>query len=498
MPLLLKQLNRRGLKLAAYLGAAALSLSVGLVQSAQKQPNIVFMLVDNFGYGDLGSYGGGELRGVPTPRLDELAAQGMRLTNFNVEPECTPTRSALMTGRMPIRSGTSSVDVMGGKDGLTSWEYTLAELLSDAGYATAAFGKWHLGSSEERFPTHQGFDEWYGIPRSSIDTVWEQQPGYDAKTAPTQSILQARKGEAATVVKPYDYTARAMIDVEIADRAVAYIDQHAKQKPFFLYIPFTLPHTPPLAAPQFVQPGRSQYQNALAEIDANAGRVLDALNKAGIADDTIVVFASDNGPETIYGKGTDFGGQSDSGPFRGEFPSGWEGAIRVPGIIRWPGHTQPGRTSNQIVSILDFYRTFAHAADAADRVPTDRPIDSIDQYDFLFGKQEQSNRESVMFFHGQDLLSLKWRNFKVHFAMNNPVTSGPVMVPGQGVVHSERVKTGGYPWIFDLSNDPKELWNVAPSNGWIAPSISRAMGAYGKSVAQYPNIKPGAEGPEPK
>ena len=130
---------------------------VAPVYAADKKPNIVFMLVDNFGYGDLGPYGGGILRGVPTPSLDQLAADGLRLMNFNVEPECTPTRSAFMTGRMPIRSGTSSVDISGGKDGLAPWEYTLAELLHDAGYTSAAFGKWHLGSDEGRFPTNQGF-----------------------------------------------------------------------------------------------------------------------------------------------------------------------------------------------------------------------------------------------------------------------------------------------------------------------------------------------------
>ena len=141
--------------------AAALS-SFGSLAFAKDKPNIVFMLVDNFGYGDLGSYGGGVIRGVPTPKLDQLAAQGMRLTNFNVEPECTPSRSALLTGRMPIRSGTSAVELLGGLEGMTPWEYTLAELLADEGYVSAAYGKWHLGDVQGRYPTDQGFDEWLG------------------------------------------------------------------------------------------------------------------------------------------------------------------------------------------------------------------------------------------------------------------------------------------------------------------------------------------------
>ncbi len=464
-------------------------------QHKVEHPNIVFMLVDNMGYGDLGSYGGGALRGMPTPRLDKLAQEGLRFTNFNVEAECTPTRSALLTGRLPIRSGTSAVDVSGAKDGLTPWEYTLAEMLSDEGYATAAYGKWHLGSSEGRFPTNQGFDEWWGIPRSSADTLWPLQPGYDKAVAPSQSIMEGRKGEPSKPVKPYDYAERPLIDGEITDHAVAYIAKNAQStKPFFLYVPFTLPHTPPLAGPEFVKPGRSQFQNALAEIDANAGRVLDAIDKAGIAANTIVVFTSDNGPETIPGIGVDYGAQSDTGPFRGEFPSGWEGAIRVPCIVRWPGHTQPGRVSNEIVSMLDFYRTFASVTGG--RVPDDRPIDSIDQSSFMFGDQEKSNRESVLFFYGDDMLAMKWRNFKIHLKMREPAR-GAVVATGQAVVHSV-VTEPGYLWIFDIENDPKELWDVNAANGWLTATAARIVGEYAKSIAKYPNIKPGAEGPGQK
>lgn len=138
-----------------HLTALLVLLSMSLPAIAADKPNIIFMLVDNFGYGDLGSYGGGELRGAPTPELDRFAAQGLRLTNFNVEPECTPSRSAFLTGRMPIRSGTSAVDLMGGLQGFTPWEYTIAELLADEGYVSAAYGKWHVGDTEGRFPTDQ-------------------------------------------------------------------------------------------------------------------------------------------------------------------------------------------------------------------------------------------------------------------------------------------------------------------------------------------------------
>ncbi|MFN9927293.1 MAG: sulfatase-like hydrolase/transferase, partial [Phenylobacterium sp.] len=343
--------SRRGL-IAGGAGVAALTSSPARAQRATRRPNIVLMMVDNFGFGDLGCYGGGELRGVPTPRLDALAAEGIRLTNFNVEPECTPSRSALMTGRMPIRSGTSIVESRGLKDGMSPWEYTLAELLSDSGYATACYGTWHLGSADDRAPTRQGFDEWFGIPRSSGEVNWPIQPGFDPKEFTPQSILEGRKGEPSRPLRTYDRAARAVMDREVTERAEAYIRRQAtSDRPFFLYVPFTLPHEPPLTHPDFVKPGRSSYQNALAEIDRNAGRLIDAVERAGIRDNTIVVFCSENGPQSFQGLGVDFGGRSDSGPFRGEFPSGWEGAIRTPCIIRWPGRTRPGRVSNQIVSI---------------------------------------------------------------------------------------------------------------------------------------------------
>lgn len=489
--------SRRGV-LAAGTGlmglAAAAPSARAQPKDGKRRPNIVFMMVDNFGYGDLGCYGGGELRGVPTPRIDKLASEGVRLTNYNVEPECTPSRSALMTGRMPIRSGTSIVESRGLKDGLAPWEYTLAELLSDAGYATACYGKWHLGSADGRHPTDQGFDEWFGIPRSSGEVNWPLQPGYDPAEYQLQPVLEGRKGEKSRELRPYDRKARSLIDREVTDRAVAYIKRQAKgDKPFFLYLPFTLPHDPPLTHPDFTKPGRSSYQNALDEIDHNAGRVIDAVSAAGIAEDTIVVFTSDNGPQTFQGIGVDFGGHSDSGPFRGEFPSGWEGGIRVPCIIRWPGRTRPGRVSNQIVSIMDFYRTFARAAGAEAKVPTDRAIDSIDQTDFLFGGQAASNRDSLMIFHNNQLLAVKWRNFKMHFIVREP--------PRASVVASGQVTTTAIenrlpsPWVFDLENDPKELWNIYITNIWVRRPVARIQRLYDESVAKFPNLAAGAEGP---
>src|SRR6266849_2349601 len=163
--------------------------------ASARKPNIVLMLTDNLGYGELGIYGGGILRGAPTPRIDKLAGEGLRLLNFNVESQCTPSRSALMTGRFAIRSGTMRVPYGGKLYGLTQWEKTIAKFLSEQGYATGHFGKWHLGDSEGRYPTNQGFDEWYGIPNTTSVSLWPSAVGFDPKIAPVPHIMEGKRGE---------------------------------------------------------------------------------------------------------------------------------------------------------------------------------------------------------------------------------------------------------------------------------------------------------------
>ena len=259
----------RQMRILSAVGCALVAMAMLFVAppavAQQKKPNIVFMLVDNLGYGELGCYGGGVLRGAPTPRIDKLATEGLRLLNFNVEAQCTPSRSALMTGRFPIRSGTYQVPLGGVPDGLTLWEVTIAELLSGQGYATGMWGKWHLGSAEERFPTHQGFDEWYGIPRTYDEAMWPSlneakgmwpsvgnKQGWNAKEVPAEPIYEARKGEKARVVGTLDLEKRRTMEAEITARAVEFIRRNASQgKPFFAYVSFSLMHMPTLPNPEF-------------------------------------------------------------------------------------------------------------------------------------------------------------------------------------------------------------------------------------------------------
>src|SRR6476660_7180613 len=263
------------------------------------RPNIVLILADNVGYGELGVYGGGILRGAPTPRIDRLASEGLRLLNFNVEAQCTPSRSALMTGRFSIRSGTYEVPRGGTPEGLTQWEVTIAELLSARGYATGTWGKWHLGSIEDRFPTHQGFDEWYGIPRSYTEALWPSlnetgsawpsvgsRQGWSPEIAPLEPIYEARKGENARQVAGLDLERHRRMDAEITSRAVGFIKRQAGSgQPFFAYVSLRLMHMPDSPNPEFTgKTGNGDWADCLSELDHRTGQILDAIREAGIED----------------------------------------------------------------------------------------------------------------------------------------------------------------------------------------------------------------------
>ena len=228
----------------------AISFSFATAQQNDK-PNIVIMLVDNLGWGELGCYGGGNLRGAETPQLDKLASEGIRFQNFNVEPQCTPSRSALMTGRHPIRSGTTKV-VWGILYGMTQWEVTLPELLSEQGYSTGMFGKWHLGDVKGRFPTDQGFDEWYGIANTTDESVYTSHYQYDSNLLKQPYIVEASKNQMPKNVKPYNVDTRRTIDSEITEKTINFITRNAKSNsPFFAFVPFTLPHLPTIPHPEF-------------------------------------------------------------------------------------------------------------------------------------------------------------------------------------------------------------------------------------------------------
>jgi arylsulfatase len=445
--------------------------------AAQARPNIVFVLMDNLGYGEVGAYGGGIVRGAATPRIDRLASEGLRLTNFNVEAQCTPSRSAIMTGRFSIRSGTHSVPIGGGLEGLTQWETTIAETLSQAGYATGMCGKWHLGSDPGRLPNDQGFDEWYGIPRTTDEALWPSQAAARALGVPAEPVMEGRKGQKSREVAAYDLDQRRRIDGDCTGRSIDFMKRSvAAGKPFYAFLAYSQVHFPTLPNPKFAgRTGHGDFPDALAEMDANVGEVLDAVDALGVRDNTIFVFTSDNGPEATWPW------QGSSGPWRGYYFTHMEGSLRVPFIIRWPGHVAPGRVSNEIVHEVDTFTTLAKMAGA--QVPRDRPIDGVDQTDFLLGKSEISAREGFPIFVADRLEGVKWRNWKVVFYdEQRDWWSAPVKL--------------GQPKAFDLITDPKEEYPATGlQSSWIAGPAMKLVMAFEQSLKAAPPIAPGTPDP---
>ena len=375
---------------------ALLMLAFCSVADAQEKPNIVLVFMDNFGWGEPGFNGGGIVRGAATPRLDQIAAEGLRLTNFNVEVQCTPSRSALMTGRYAVRSGNGTVPMGEGVYGLVQWEVTMAEMLSEEGYATGMFGKWHLGRTEGRFPTDQGFDEWYGVPNSTDESVYSEMQGFADSGVAETWVMDGRKGSVPERVRPYRLDYRPLIDRDLTDRAIDFMGRQARaDKPFFVYLPYTATHFPTMPHPDFEgKSGKGPWGDLLLQIDSYVGELLDTLDELGIEDDTLFIFTADNGPEALSAGENSITVETamhgSAGPWRSTLFTGYEGALRVPFAVRWPGRIQAGRESDEIVHAMDLFPTLAKIAGGD--VPDDRVIDGIDMADFLLGETNDSGR----------------------------------------------------------------------------------------------------------
>lgn len=486
----------RGKRIAlalALIGAATLA---ALPAAAQQKPNVVFILADNVGYGDMGPYGGGELRGYPTPRVDQLAREGLRRTQFLVEPSCTPSRSALMTGQYSIRNGLSLATIPGTLNTLPGTSYTMGRLFKDAGYATAIFGKWHLGVEPQSLPSAHGFDEFYGIPPN---TSWN-----DALTvslmiqthsanAPESVlidkgpwIMEQKAGGPLRRVQPFTPEVRAEIDNDLTARSMEFIRrQAAAGTPFFLYLPFSMGHAPNYPSRQFAGKSRiGNYGDKMMEGDYHVGQVLDVLKELKIEDSTIVVFASDNGPWGWSGKDLGNLGSPDmgsAGPFRGELGEATEGSIRTFCFIRWPGHVAPASTSYAMFSIMDFLPTFA--AILAAKLPDDRPIDGVDQTAVLLGKSEMGNREALLSFIGPDLVSVRWKQWRIYFKDMKLTGTGQQMVGG---IFAD-ISGMSYPKVYNIEMDPHEDLNVGGIHFWPMIEASGPVSDYLGSLNKYPN-----------
>ncbi len=447
------------------------------------KPNVVLILMDNFAYGELGSYGGGITRGAATPQLDKLADEGFRSTNFNVEAQCTPSRANLMTGRYAIRTGNSKVPGdLNLPYGLTQWEYTMAEMLSDVGYSTAMYGKWHLGNKPGRFPTDQGFDEWWGIPNSANVSEWvnsKRLPADVKSKVPVPEILTSVKNGKQQSVKTFDLKQKARMDGELTDRAISYIDKHAKsKKPFFVFLSYTNTHVPRIPAPEFDgKTGNGAWADILLQTDTYVGNIMESLKRNGVDDNTIVIFTSDNGSDF-------YEDYSSSGLWRGTYFTGLEGSLRVPFIIRWPAKIPARGESNEILLEADVFTTLAAAAGG--KLPNDRIYDGKNELDFLMGKTPKSEQEIVIAYVADEIHAVKWRNWKGVFKE---------LEQGYGTPAKEYVT----PVVYDLYTDPREEKPYSreglQTNSWVISPIMMAHKAHLKTLEEEPPIKEGTLDP---
>ena len=478
-----------GLSPARLVAGALASLLFSANALAADRPNVVLMLADNLGFGDLSVYNGGTRGGIRTPNIDRLASEGLRFTQFLVEPGCTPSRAGLMTGQYSIRSGMSLIIVPGGSGGLQPDDVTLGKLFKSAGYDTTYIGKWHLGPEAQSQPQNQGFDQWLMGFKGTTDTV---QYGANMRTtgAPERfqkaleaHVLEARKpGGEAKKKRLYDREYRRHIEGDIAKAAAGYIKKQARDDdPFFLMIGWTRPHFPNDPDDEFIgASGAGPYGDSLVELDARTGEVLEAIDRAGIRDETIVIWLSDNGA-TVTATAVDEVHQGDNGPFRGELGDALEGSIRTAGMIRWPGKIEPG-VSNEMISVHDFLPTLAGFIGAD--VPDDRPIDGFDQGDWLLGKQAKSNREHLLTFMGERLVAVRWRQFRIYPVEFTHSDTNPAVAGYLGGIR----ETAGFPRIFNIEADPKERVDIAPTGAaWTLGIYSQLIRAYYETLKEHPN-----------
>jgi uncharacterized sulfatase len=450
----------------------ALALSAG-AQPAARRPNIVVIFADDLGYGDIGAFGAPSVR---TPHLDALAAAGQKWTNFYVQPVCSPSRAALLTGRLPVRNGMYGVprgtapQVFrdNAAEGLPSEEITVAELLRGAGYRAAMVGKWHLGHLPQFLPTQQGFDYWFGLPYSHDmrmtvprDAGFRTAAYYDPKPEYWDVPLM-RNGE--VIERPVDHRS---LTKRYTEEAVRYIEQNAGQ-PFFLYVAHSLPHIPLARSAEFVDHSDGgMYGDVIEELDWSVGRIVDALRAAGLERDTLLLFTSDNGPWLPFRHHA-----GSAGPLREGKGTTWEGGVRAPAIFSWPGTIPPG-TVTDLGSGLDLLATAAALAGA--ELPRDRPLDSVDLTPALEGTGP-SPRTQLFYYWDSELRAVRDNRYKLHF-----ITSGAYGEGDPRTVHAE-------PLLFDLAEDPGERFDVAADHSDVVARLVAAADAHRKTVAPAPAL----------
>ncbi len=441
--------------------------------ASASSPNIVLIFVDDMGYADIGAFGSPVAR---TPNLDRLAAEGQKWTSFYAPASvCTPSRAGLLTGRFPVRSGMAGlvharhVLFPNSTGGLPQSELTMAEMLGEKGYVSAAFGKWHLGHLPQFLPTAHGFASYFGIPYSNdmdmpegIESAWTLEKffttpdinNWDVPLMDDEEIVE-RPANQFTITQRY------------TERAIDFMrESHEEGKPFFLYLAHNMPHTPLFVSEEF--DGRSAggaYGDVIEEIDWSVGEIVSALEELELDKDTLVIFTSDNGPWL-----TMLTHSGSAGPLRDGKGTTWEGGMRVPAIFWWPGRIEP-HTVTGIGSALDLMPTFASIAGAA--LPDDRVYDGVDLGPALF-EAGQSPRETLYFFRFTDIFAVRKGRYKAHFSVYGAFG-------GEGRVDLAE------PELYDLESDPGEMFNIASDHPEIVEELRELARQQAASIVPVEN-----------
>jgi arylsulfatase A-like enzyme len=449
-------------------------------QAAAKKPNIVIIWGDDIGQSDISAYTFG-LMGFRTPNIDRIAAEGVKFTDYYAEQSCTAGRSAFITGQSVYRTGLSKVGMPGADLGLQKRDVTIAELLKAQGYATGQFGKNHLGDKDEFLPTNHGFDEFYGNLYHLNAEEEPEQPDYpNPKDFPNFRKNYGPRGVIHSWALPDGtqkiedtgpLTKKRMetIDDDIAARAAEFIGKQVKAgKPMFVWVNFTHMHFRTHPKPESIgQAGRwnGEYADVMIDHDRNVGTVLKAIDDLGIGNDTIVMYSTDNGPHMNSWP------DAAMTPFRNEKNSNWEGAYRVPAMVRWPGHIKPGSVLTGIVSHLDWAPTLLAAAGVPDikeqllkgyRIGSTTykvHLDGYNQLPYFTGKADKSPRQEFFYFSDDgDLTGLRYDNWKAVFAEQR--MRGTLAIWGEPFVHTR------IPKLFNLRADPYERADVTSNTYW--------------------------------
>lgn len=472
----------------AFAHSALLLCSMSVL--AAEKPNILVIMADDVGWASLGSYHQG-VKSIKTPNLDKLASEGVRFTDYYAQPSCTAGRSAFMTGQLPIRSGMHTVGLPGEKKGLHKDDPTLPSLLKTLGYTTGQFGKNHLGDLNEFLPTNRGFDEYWGwlyhlnAMEYTVDPDWPKDQAFNDQYGPrniihsyatdTESKKEDKRwgpvGKQRIVDDgPAPPERQKSLDDEVTAHTVDFINRAVqKKKPFFVWMAPARAHVWTYLKPEYEKQlgdGRGLQDVIMKELDDNVGKVLAELDKLGIADNTIVVFTSDNGPETMTWPD---GGTT---PFHGEKGTTWEGGFRVPAIARWPGHIPEGKVFNGIIDGMDWLPTLVAAAGGPQDLPAELlkgyqnkkvHLDGYNQLSFLKGETD-SNRKEIFYYSGTKLQAVRYGDWKAHFVVQNHGWGGP----------SEELNA---PLLFNLRRDPYE--KTAEESGMYTKWMGKKMWAFG-------------------